>query len=144
MWVKTVRLNRNLILGLILLLSVLWTGSALAMDAGEQLADPKLEARAMALGDQLRCVVCQSESINDSPAGIAKDLRSLVREKLKAGLSDPQILDYIHARYGDYVLLQPPVKNGTLALWLGPWVFLGIGFGLFALIVLGNKGWHKD
>ncbi|MBY0428289.1 MAG: cytochrome c-type biogenesis protein CcmH [Alphaproteobacteria bacterium] len=111
---------------------------AYAIDAGEQLADPVLEARAVALGDQLRCVVCQSESINDSPAGIAKDLRSLVREKLKAGLGDAQILEFVHARYGDYVLLNPPVKNGTLALWLGPWVFLGIGFGLFALIVLNN------
>ena len=117
---------------------------AFAMDAGEQLSDPALEVRAIALGDQLRCVVCQSESINDSPAGLAKDLRSLVREKVKAGLSDAQILDFVHERYGDYVLLDPPVKDGTLALWLGPWVFLGIGFGLFALIVLNNKNWHKD
>ena len=116
---------------------------AFAMDAGEQLSDPAQEARALALGNQLRCVVCQAESINDSPAGLAKDLRTLVREKLKAGLSDAEILEFIHARYGDYVLLNPPVKNGTLALWLGPWVFLGIGFGLFALIVLNNKNRHK-
>lgn len=129
---------------LFLLLSFAASGPSNAMDAGEQLQDPSQEARAVTLGAQLRCVVCQSESINDSPAGLAKDLRSLVREKIKAGMGDAQILEFVHARYGDYVLLNPPVKNGTLALWVGPWVFLGIGFGLFALIVLNNKKWHKD
>ncbi len=128
----------------VLVLGLTISGSALAMDAGEQLADPKLEARAVALGALLRCVVCQSESINDSPAGIAKDLRTLVREKVKAGQTDEQILEFVHARYGDYVLLNPPVKDGTIALWLGPWVFLGIGFALFALFILNNKGWTKD
>lgn len=129
------------LLSLILLL--LLSLPSYAMDAGEQLSDPAQEARAFALGEQLRCVVCQAESINDSPAGLAKDLRMLVREKVKAGLTDAQILEFAQARYGDYVLLKPPVKNGTLALWVAPWVFLGIGFSLFALIVLNNKPWRK-
>ncbi|NDE90358.1 MAG: cytochrome c-type biogenesis protein CcmH [Alphaproteobacteria bacterium] len=110
-----------------------------AMEAGEQLADAGLEKRAIILGNQLRCVVCQSESINDSPADLAKDLRVLVRGKLKEGLSDVQILDYIHARYGDYVLLKPPVKQATLPLWIGPWAFLSLGFGLFALFLFKQK-----
>lgn len=117
---------------------------ALAMEAGEQLKDPALEKRAVELGNQLRCVVCQSESINDSPAGLAKDLRGIVRAKLSEGLTDAQILSFVHERYGDYVLLSPPVKDSTVALWLGPWVFLGVGFALFALFVLNNKGWTKD
>lgn len=132
---------------LILLLMVslpVFAMPAFAMDAGEQLKDPVLEKRAVELGNQLRCVVCQAESINDSPAGLAKDLRGIVRAKLSEGLSDAQILSFIHERYGDYVLLSPPVKDSTVALWLGPWVFLGVGFALFALFVLNNKGWTKD
>lgn len=114
-----------------------------AMDAGEQLKDPALEKRAVALGDALRCMVCQSESINDSPADLAKDLRTLVREKLQAGMSDEAILDFVHSRYGDYVLLKPPVKNGTLPLWLGPWAFLGIGFVLFCFYIKAQGKWQK-
>ncbi len=117
---------------------------AYGMEAGEQLKDAALEKRAVQLGNQLRCVVCQAESINDSPAGIAKDLRGIVRAKLSEGLSDAQILSFVHERYGDYVLLNPPVKDSTVALWLAPWVFLGVGFALFALFVLNNKGWTKD
>ncbi|MDX1921937.1 MAG: cytochrome c-type biogenesis protein [Alphaproteobacteria bacterium] len=116
----------------------------LAIEAGEQLKDAALEKRAMQLGQQLRCVVCQSESINDSPAGLAKDLRTLVRAKLQDGMTDAQILDFIHARYGDYVLLSPPVNDATVALWIAPWAFLGVGFALFALFVLNNRGWTKD
>jgi cytochrome c-type biogenesis protein CcmH len=123
---------------------VLLAPLAKAMDAGEQLSDPKLEERAMALGEELRCVVCQAESINDSPAGIAKDLRKLVREKLKEGQTDAQILEFIHARYGDYVLLKPPVTDATLPLWLAPWVLLGVGFALFALFILKQSVSDKD
>lgn len=110
-----------------------------AMDAGEALADPALEARAVALGDQLRCMVCQSESINDSPADLAKDLRLLVRAKVRAGMSDSEILNYIHERYGDYVLLKPPVKQETLLLWYAPWGLLAVFAGIFGLSLLKKR-----
>lgn len=86
------------------------------------LRDPKLETRARAIAAQLRCLVCQNQSIDDSDASLAKDLRLLVREKLNEGLSDAQVLDYIHARYGDFVLLRPPFKLGTFCCGLRqPW-----------------------
>jgi cytochrome c-type biogenesis protein CcmH len=128
-----------LLLCLLVFSPILW-----AMEAGEQLTDPALEKRALGLGDALRCVVCQSESINDSPAALAQDLRKLVRERIVAGMSDTQILDYVHERYGDYVLLKPPIKQATLPLWLGPWVFLAIGFGLFGWILAKNHKGRKD
>lgn len=118
-----------------------------AREAGEALADPALEARALALGDQLRCMVCQSESINDSPADLAKDLRLLVRDKLKGGLNDAAILDYVHERYGDYVLLKPPLHEGTALLWLAPWLILGAGavaVMLFFVRQASESGTRKD
>ncbi len=136
--------GREVIKRILFLILLTFAMPAFAIEAGEQLKDAALEKRAMQLGEQLRCVVCQSESINDSPAGLAKDLRTLVRSKLAEGLTDAQILGYIHERYGDYVLLNPPVKDATVALWIAPWVFLGVGFGLFALFVLNNRSWTKD
>ncbi len=97
---------------------------ALAIIAGEQLDDPALEARARAISKELRCLVCQNQSIDDSNAGLAKDLRRLVRERLVTGDSDDAVKDYIVARYGDFVLLRPPFKAKTYALWLGPAVIL--------------------
>jgi cytochrome c-type biogenesis protein CcmH len=93
---------------------------ALAVMPDERLADPVLEARARALSVQLRCQVCQNQSIDDSNAGLAADLRKLVRERLVAGDSDNAVLAYMVQRYGDYVLLDPPVKPRTWALWFGP------------------------
>ena len=84
------------------------------------LADPALEARARAITGELRCLVCQNQSIDDSDAALAKDLRVLVREKIAGGLSDAAVLDYVHARYGDFVLLRPPLRMGTILLWAAP------------------------
>jgi cytochrome c-type biogenesis protein CcmH len=94
--------------------------AAHAVTPAEMLGDPALEARARAITGELRCLVCQNQSIDDSDAALAKDLRMLVREKLKEGLSDAQVRDYVHARYGDFVLLRPPLNAGTLLLWAAP------------------------
>jgi cytochrome c-type biogenesis protein CcmH len=93
---------------------------ALAVEPSEKLADPKLEARARAIATELRCLVCQNQSIDDSDAPLAKDLRVIVRERLKDGASDAEVRDYVVARYGDFVLLRPPVKRETLLLWAAP------------------------
>ena len=107
---------------LLTLLAALWlaTAPALAINPGEQLDDPVLEERARGLTIQLRCLVCQNQSIDDSDAELARDLRLLVRERLSAGDSDAQVLDFIVARYGDFVLLNPPFKASTLLLWATP------------------------
>jgi cytochrome c-type biogenesis protein CcmH len=109
---------RRLSIALFLLLAL--AGPALAVNPDERLADPVLEARARTLGKSLRCLVCQNQSIDDSNADLAHDLRILVRERLTAGDSDAQVLAYLQARYGDYVLLKPPVAPETWVLWFGP------------------------
>ena len=93
----------------------------------EMLDDPKLEERARELGKQLRCVVCQNQSIDDSNAPLAKDLRGLVRERLAAGDSNDEVMTYVTARYGDFVLLEPPVRANTWLLWYGPAALLLVG-----------------
>jgi len=104
-----------------LAVAVLVTGTpALAVEPDEILANPALEARARELSKGLRCVVCQNQSIDDSNADIARDMRFLVRERLVAGDTDPQVVAYMVARYGDYVLLRPPFQANTMALWIGP------------------------
>jgi cytochrome c-type biogenesis protein CcmH len=90
------------------------------------LADPALEARAREISQGLRCVVCQNESIDESNADLAADLRRLVRERLVAGDSDDQVVQYIVDRYGDFVLLRPPIKPATYPLWAAPVVILAI------------------
>jgi cytochrome c-type biogenesis protein CcmH len=107
-----------------LLLALAFAAPGYAIEPQEQLTDPALEARARALGQELRCLVCQNESIDDSNAELARDLRTIVREKLTAGDSDQQVLGFVTARYGDFVLLRPPVRTGTLVLWFGPAVLL--------------------
>lgn len=104
-----------------------------AVDPNEMLADPVLEARARTIGKELRCLVCQNQSIDDSNADLARDLRILVRERLKAGDSDAQVVDYIVARYGDYVLLRPPVRMETYLLWFGPALVLLAAAGALVL-----------
>ena len=108
---------RRLFLALALL--VVLAAPARAIDPSEILKDPALEARARAIGQELRCVVCQNQSIDDSSAEVARDMRRAVRERLVAGDSNAQVFDFMVARYGDYVLLKPPFKTGTLLLWLG-------------------------
>ena len=119
-------------LALFLVLAATTGGRAVEPD--EILKDAALEARARVISQKLRCVVCQNQSIDDSSAPLARDLRVLVRERLVAGDSDRQTIDFIVARYGNFVLLQPPVQVNTLLLWAGPLLLLvlaAIGFGRF-------------
>jgi cytochrome c-type biogenesis protein CcmH len=105
---------------------------AAASDPADRLPDPSQEARARHLFAEIRCLVCQNESIDDSEADLAHDLRQIVREQVKAGRSDGEIRDFLVARYGQFVLLKPPFDPGNLALWLGPFAILLIGGGLLA------------
>ncbi len=130
--------RRLAILALLLALTgaVAPTNSARALQPDEVLADPALEARARDLSKGLRCLVCQNQSIDDSDADLARDLRILLRERLAAGDSDAQVIAFLTARYGDFVLLKPPVTPVTWALWFGPAALLLIGAGG---IVLGLR-----
>ncbi|BBU60503.1 hypothetical protein MSC49_04380 [Methylosinus sp. C49] len=112
--------ERGALFLLSLALGAMLLSPALAVEPSEKLADPKLEARARAIASELRCLVCQNQSIDDSDAPLAKDLRVIVRERLKDGASDADVRDYVVARYGDFVLLRPPVKRETLLLWAAP------------------------
>ena len=110
---------------------------AFAVQPDEILKDPALEARARALSQVLRCMVCQNQSIDDSDAPLARDLRLLVRERLQKGDSDKQVLDFLVDRYGNFVLLKPPVEPQTLLLWTVSPLMLIIGIG--ALIVMARR-----
>ena len=112
---------------LVLLLALAAPTQVRAVEPNEMLSDPMLEARARALSKDLRCMVCQNESIDDSGAPLAHDLRVLVRERIKAGDSDQQVLDFLVARYGEFVLLRPPLSWHTLALWGLPPAVLVLG-----------------
>ncbi len=113
---------------LALVLACLMTTSAWAITSpDERLPDPALEARALELTQKLRCVVCQNESVENSHADIARDLRVLVRRQIASGQSDDQIVAFLRARYGDYILLQPPVAGRTVVLWAMPVIALGLG-----------------
>jgi cytochrome c-type biogenesis protein CcmH len=114
-----------------LLLATAWPSRAVNPD--EMLADPALEARAREISQGLRCVVCQNESIDESNADLAGDLRRLVRERLTAGDSDQQVVQFIVDRYGDFVLLRPPVKPATYPLWAAPVVILAIATTIIIL-----------
>ena len=114
------------------LIALLIAAPALAVQPEEMLADPVLEARARAISKEVRCLVCRNESIDDSNAGLARDLRLLVRERLTAGDSDAEVLNYLVERYGEFVLLKPRFSIANAALWLaGPAAFL---IGLIAII----------
>jgi cytochrome c-type biogenesis protein CcmH len=112
---------------------------ALAVTPEEILGDPKLEARARALSKQLRCLVCQNQSIDDSDADLARDLRVEVRRQITAGRSDEIIIDQIRQKYGDYVLFNPPLDRGTVFLWLAPIGFVGLAV---LIIVLARRNLH--
>lgn len=115
-----------------IVLLLLWAAPAWALEPQELLKDPALESRARALSAELRCLVCQNQSIDDSDAPLAKDLRTLIREQLVKGESDAQIMDYVVARYGDYVLLKPRFNSRTLVLWGTPFAVLLIaGIAMF-------------
>lgn len=101
-----------------------------ALRPDELLEDPELEARARALGRELRCVVCQNQSIDDSNADLAQDFRRIVRERVMAGETDAEIRRYMVDRYGEFVLLKPPITAGTIILWAGPFAVLLLGAGI--------------
>lgn len=111
---------------------------AWAVNPDEMLADKALEARARTISAELRCMVCQNESIDDSNAELARDLRILVRERLTAGDTDNQVLDFVVARYGEFVLLKPRLNNKTILLWGFPVAVLLIGGG-FLLVSIRRK-----
>ena len=116
---------------LMILALLLIPTSVLAIDADEMFADPAQEERAREIGKQLRCLKCRNQSIFDSNASIAKDLRIVVRDRMRAGDSDAEVLDYIYERYGDYVLLNPRVSSQTAVLWGAPLVLLALsGLGM--------------
>ena len=131
---------RKLVIALALTLFVAFPfGSvALAVQPSEMLPDPQLEQRARQLSQELRCMVCQNQSIDDSDAPLAKDLRLLVRERVKAGDSDSQIIDFMVARYGEFVLLKPRLSWRTVGLWLAPIIILLAG-GLGVLLTLRRR-----
>jgi cytochrome c-type biogenesis protein CcmH len=115
---------RTWLSGLAMIAMLLGAAPVLAVEPDEVLADPKLEARARAISAELRCLVCQNQSIDDSNAPLARDLRLLVRERLKAGDSDQQVRQFVVDRYGRFVLLKPPFDTDTLLLWLSPLLLL--------------------
>ena len=113
-------------------LATIASSSSLAVQPDEMLKDPKLEARARVLSRELRCMVCQNQSIDESEAPLARDLRLLVRERLSKGDTDQQVLDFLVVRYGEFVLLKPPLESKTIILWaLPPLALLAGAIGLF-------------
>jgi cytochrome c-type biogenesis protein CcmH len=120
------------------LFAVIWRAPVFAVEPNEMLPDPALEARARALSQGLRCLVCQNESIDDSGAPLAHDIRVLVRERIKAGDTDQQVIDFLVARYGEFVLLKPPLSWHTAALWgLPPGLLL---IGIVVMVVMARRG----
>ncbi len=111
-----------------------------AFEVDKPLADPASEARAREISTQLRCLVCQNQSIDESNAPLARDLRQVVRERVAAGDSDAQVVGYVVARYGDWVLLDPPFKLTTFVLWLGPAALLLLGAAGVAIHVRRGGG----
>ncbi|TPI32519.1 cytochrome c-type biogenesis protein CcmH [Mesorhizobium sp. B3-2-1] len=118
---------------IVLLLALLFAGTAMAVKPDEMLADPALEARARALSEGLRCMVCQNQSIDESDADLARDLRILVRQRLVAGDTDQQVMDYVVSRYGEFVLLKPRFDLRNALLWGTPVLLLLVGGVFIAL-----------
>jgi cytochrome c-type biogenesis protein CcmH len=110
-----------------LLLAAALTAPAWANEAAPNADDPVIEQRMNRLAEDLRCLVCQNESLAGSRAELAEDLRREIRAQMKAGKSDPEVIEYLTTRYGDFVLYRPPFKPVTYLLWLGPFIFLAIG-----------------
>ncbi len=139
----------RLLLALALCLSLFAGPPAAAKDAPPVATDPALEARMLAITSELRCLVCQNQTIADSHADLADDLRRQVREMLLRGDSDRQIVDYMTARYGDFVLYRPPLKSSTWLLWFGPGLLLAGGLVALGLVLrqrsrLGAEHFEPD
>lgn len=129
---------RNFIIQLALVSSMFISGLSCAGEAKDLANNPELEKRMVGLAENLRCLVCQNESLASSHAELAEDLRREVRELMLKGMSDQEIKDYLVARYGDFVLYEPPLKSFTLLLWLGPFALLTGGLGML-VIKLRNR-----
>lgn len=127
-------MNRALVLALLLMVAGMADVAAQAAPpppaVGESFSDPVLESRARHLQRQLRCMVCQSESIDESRSTLAADLRRLVREQLAAGKTDQEVQDFLEARYGDFILMKPPMQPNTWLLWLAPFLVLAVAGGV--------------
>ena len=124
---------------LVMLLFLMLPAVAYAVEPDEMLQDPVLEQRAREISKELRCVVCQNQDIDNSNAGVARDLRILVRERLMAGDNNAEVIGFIHARYGDYVLMRPPFKLQTFALWFAPLLLAMIAFGVGWLVLTAGR-----
>jgi len=111
----------------LLMILALGAAPALAVQPDEVMKDPALEARARALSEELRCLVCQNQSIDDSDAQLARDIRVLIRDRIAQGESNETVRAYLVSRYGDFILLKPPFKPETILLWLSPAAVLGAG-----------------
>jgi cytochrome c-type biogenesis protein CcmH len=114
----------------VLLLLACLAPALAAKEAAPAAADPVLEKRVIALSEELRCLVCQNQTLADSNAPLAEDLRNQVREKMRAGKSDKEVVDFLVERYGDFVLYRPPLKATTILLWFGPFLLLALGFAV--------------
>ncbi len=134
---KIRNVGRRLRQGVLALAFMAATFPAAAVDPAERLDDPALEARAREISKELRCLVCQNQSIDDSNAPLARDLRILVRERLTAGDSDEEVIAFVTERYGDYVLLRPPFQANTLVLWLAPAILIVAGGS--AILILARR-----
>ena len=128
--------NKNFIIIVIFFFIQFCYNNCYAVEPNEILKDQKQEKRARNISKNIRCMVCQNQSIDESSAPLAKDLRILIRQKIKSGKKDDEIYKFLTDRYGDFILLKPPFKSSTLALWLLPFIFCIIG--LF-IIIINNK-----
>lgn len=122
------RKTKSFFIFIALSLMTFYSSPTFAVEPSEVLTNTVLEARAREISKGFRCVVCQNQSIDDSNAGLARDMRLLVRERLVAGDTNAEVTDYMVSRYGSYVLLKPPLNKSTYALWYGPLLILGLGF----------------
>jgi len=127
------------VLRLLALLLLAFATAAAAKEAAPAARDPVLEKRVMALAEELRCLVCQNQTLADSNAPLAEDLRTQIRERMREGNSDAQVIDYLVARYGDFVLYRPPLKATTVLLWFGPLLLLAAGFALLLRRLLRRR-----
>lgn len=128
-----------LVLGAVVALGLLAATPGMAVQPDEVLDDPELEARARVISQDIRCLVCQNQSIDDSNADLARDLRIIVRERLVEGDTDREVKEFLVERYGDYVLLTPPLNIGTMLLWIGPFLLVAIGG---AIILMWYRSRH--
>jgi len=130
---------------LLALTAAIWLAIAAGKEAAPAAADPALEARVMALSSELRCLVCQNQTLADSNAGLAADLREEIREMMRQGKSDEQIVAFLVERYGDFVLYRPPLKPATVLLWFGPLLLVLAGIAtLFVRLARRRRGAEAD